>query len=213
VNAKRKKFNWKLAICVFSFVFSGVLYFDAVLEPQRAHGYALFRSRYALARDKNSMLKSYDANLVNHNAGYIPEQVDKFLCSKLQSSTSVEEASAIVDFYAFKAGAREGRFIYSLPAQTKERVVDLLLKRLNHYDANEAESAIILIEVLRRGKYLGKASVVSTGRAVNYETWWPQQGLPQAKRSLHKWWSSYPTWQEKEKHDPLKDSSLQVVAP
>lgn len=160
------------------------------------------------------MLQNYEANLRNHNGSYIPERVDNFLCSKLQTSQSTEEVTAIVDFYAFKAGGREGRVIYLLPAQTKKRIISLLLERLDNYDERKSHSALILVEVLRRGEYLYKAYFSPVRSAsYNYENWWPKVGLPEAKMRFRRWWNSSSSWQQKEMHDPLKDSNLQIVSP
>ena len=170
-----------------------------------------------MSSNKNTALQGYDANLIKYNGGYIPEQVDKFLCSRLQSSTSDEELNAIADFYIFKAGGREGRYIFSLPTQNKQRVTGNILSRLEDYKPQQAASALILVEVMRRGESLGKAIFRSThGNTAaypQYESWLQRRALPEAKAQYLKWWHASPTWQQKERHNPLANSNLEISAP
>lgn len=214
---RRKRLIWGTLLCVFSVALLVALRFFAIAEPQTQLAFALFKSSYALSSNKSVMLQGYDANLIRYNAGYIPKQVDKFLCSKLQRSASDGELSAIVDFYAFKAGGREGRCIFLLPAKAKQLLVDLVLRRLDKYSPLQATRALILVEVVRRGAYLGKAHFRSNRsdipRYPKYETWWRQVGLPEARSRFRKWGSSYSTWQQKEIHNPLEGSSVQIYSP
>jgi hypothetical protein len=210
---KRKRVLRKLTLCVLGIVLLVSLRFIALAEPQTGIGYALFKTSYSLSPDKTSVLKGYAANLIKYNGGYIPELVDAFLCSKLQHPASTDEFNAVVDFYVFKAGGREGRRIFSLPAPTRERITGNILSRLDNYEPEQAARALVLVEVIRRGEYLGKATLRSTRSDTpaypQYEIW-QQRALTEAKARFRKWWRTYATWQQKEKYNPLEDSGLEI---
>lgn len=188
--------------------------FYAVWEPQTQVGYVLFRASYDRASSKTGVLRGFEGSLREYNGGYIPEQADKFLCSKLQASTSEEEFTAILDFYALRSGGREGRYIYLVSAPTKERISRSITSSLDGYTPDQAARALILLEVLRRGESIGKANFgPAKGYPKDYSSWWQRTGLPEVKTRFRQWLESYPTWQQREKHDPLEHSFVQLSAP
>lgn len=210
---KRKRYLWGAAGMLILATMLAAFCVGAYMEPQSSPGYTFFRMRYDSTSDKRSLLKWYNNVLINYNGGYIPEQADWFLCTQLQNPTPSTEFEAIVDFYVFKAGGREGRFIFLLPGEVKQRISGSVLNRIENYTPSEASRALILIESLRRGEDLGKAHFNSPQPSPDCEAWWQQYGLPEAKTRFARWWQAYPTWQEKTKHDPLAASTLEISGP
>jgi len=214
---KRKRFIYGLVICIFIIAILIALRFFAIVEPQTQPGDFLFRTSYALTSNKESALQGYSANLMKYNGSYIPDSADKFLCAKLQNPTSKQEFNAIVEFYAFREAGRYGVHVFLLSTQTKQRITDLILNKLKSYNPRQATRALVLVEILRQGKFLGKANLFYTGNDApyypKYEVWWEEQGLPKAEEMFLKWWHTYPTWQQKEKHNPLANSNFVISAP
>lgn len=139
--------------------------------------------------------------------------MDKFFESRLQSTDSTKEFDAIIDFYAHKAGGREGRRVFIWPAHVKEKATASIISRLDNYSADEAASALVLVEDMRQGKddNLFKAHLFTDEpMKTNYSLWLQQKGVPEAKARYRKWWNSYATWPEKVKHDPLAKSHLHI---
>lgn len=213
---KRNRFIFGLVSCIFIAIIAALRFF-AIMEPQTQLGNLLFRASYALTSNKKSVLQGYSANLMKYNGSYIPDSVDKFLCSKLQNPTSKQEFNAIVEFYAFREAGRYGVHVFLISTPTKQRITDLILNKLKSYNPRQATRALVLVEILRQGKFLGKANLFYTGSDApyypKYKDWWEEQGLPKAEKMFVKWWHTYPTWQQKEKHNPLANSKFVISAP
>src|SRR5260221_13639953 len=78
------------------FVLSAMLIVAAIgfylyQEPQTAPARAIFHSCYSLTGGSDRFLTFYSHQLREANGGYIPTEVDTFLCSRLRSSESASE--------------------------------------------------------------------------------------------------------------------------
>ena len=213
----KKKVFKRVVVGLFAVGFILVFRMFAVATPESKVGFALFRWSYDVSASKTAALQGFDANLKSYNGGYIPDEIDTFLHSRLENTHSPKEFDAIVDFYAFKAGGREGMNVFTWPAKTKEKATASILSRMDNYSTNHAASALVLIEDMRQGKgdNLGKANLISDApvsgmSGEKYPIWLQQKGVPEAKALYRKWWNSYPTWEEKTKHDPLEKSHLRI---
>ncbi len=211
-NTRIKVVGWLSAGILFVGLLFG-LHLLAFAAPDTSMGFALFQFTYKRSTDKAATLQNLDANLDAHHGGYIPDRVDAFFLQRLQTTNDDNEFNAIVDFYAFKAGGREGMRVYTWPVQVKEKTTASIISRLDSYKADQAASALILVEDMRQGKDndLGKAHLFTDEPVkTNYLVWLQQKGVPEAKILYRKWWNSYPTWEEKIKHDPLAKSHLHI---
>jgi hypothetical protein len=186
---------------------------ESIFSPETALGYARFRVFYALTPSKVAALKSYDSNLEMVNGGYIPLNTDQFLCERLSASNSPQEKNAIIDFYVHNAGGREGQTIFRNSDADKQKAIGLLFQRLDAYDVYRSEQAMVLIESIRQGEYLGKAHLFSEKSHGDYETWLKESGVSQAKAKYRRWWNSPLSWSQKKRINPLEKSDMFIAGP
>lgn len=207
-----KRFVMGAATCVLAICFLAGLHLLTVV-PKSPVGLWLFRHTYEGSSDKAVVLRGLSDNLGAHHGGYIPSRLDAFFESRLATTHSSAEFNDVVDFYAFKAGGREGQRVFIWPSRVKEKAMASIISRLDNYSADEAASALVLVEDMRQGKddNLFKAHLFTDEpMKTNYSLWLQQKGVPEAKARYRKWWNSYATWEEKVKHDPLANSYLHI---
>jgi hypothetical protein len=192
-----------------------VLY--SVTEPDAKVGYGVFRIVYSSPVSKGWLLRKFSQGLKDRNGGYIGEPVDKFLCSRLEETDSDSELAAIVGFYSLQAGGREGNNIGSLSDEAKEKVIGFILEHIESYEIGQAEGALLIVEQLRRGVVLPKASFGKSDFAgperedkFDYERWWLERGLPETKAKYKEWWNTDLAWQAKKAINPLEGSNVRV---
>lgn len=190
-------------------------YLFAITGPETQLGTWWFKTAYVASEDKDAYLKRFDTQLKAYESGYIPEKIDTFLCTRLQTSKNEAELNAITDFYAFKGGGREGLRIFLLPPAPKQRIIGRIMQRLDSYRSRDAEYALILVETLRHSsqKFTFKGRLISTANShgsSSHESWLEQKGLPEAKQRFRQWWHRKETWEQKAKRDPLNNSSVQI---
>lgn len=87
-----------------------------MIEPQTSVGHAWFTTTYKMSPSRGFFLRHYSNNLAKYNGGYLPEQMDEFLCSRLEQTASESEFVAIAEFYADQGMMAElaGKFICCL---------------------------------------------------------------------------------------------------
>lgn len=212
----RSKFGLFLIIAVSVFLFFimalGVMFFyPATDNPVSV---ALFKFTYRVTPVKKAFLEAYSPRKRDVSGGYIPPQVDEFLCQRIETTNDTGETAAIVNFYAIQAGGREGSCIFKVSETAREKIAAEIIKQMD--DNPNLWGQIILLEQVRQGKSLGKASISGKQRLnlSTKEDWekWKAEYLPGGREKFREWWNSNLSWKEKQKIDPLKDAEISVNA-
>lgn len=198
------------ALAAFGLVGYGLVAY-ALIEPQTSFGYLVFRAWYGASSSKGNMLQAYTAILETGNGSYIPDAQDRFLCNRLEATSSASERTAIAKFYAAHTYGRVGSYIYAVNDGTKEKVIGLLFGNLSTIEPSEAEDRLLLIEYMRRGEDLGKAAIVDRAYAgPDYQTWRHKKTVPTASAHFNAWWKVSEPWETKRKRNPLEGSALSI---
>lgn len=199
---------------------SGLVVYSTA-DPDTRLGFGVFRVLYAMPIPKDWFLQAFSEGLRKNNGGYIGQPVDEFLCSRLETTDSDAERIAIAEFYISQASGREGQGIAEISNDAKQKVIPLVLSRLDNYEPFQAEKALLIVDWLRRGKVLCKAQMLrnpvyglydSRESTVKYDwkEWWLQSGLPEAKFKYRDWWNTNLNWQQKNQIDPLAQSNMYI---
>lgn len=191
-------------------VFTAFFLFAAYLygTPDHPISIAMFKAGYKLSPLRSSFLEFYSPQIRDVAAGYIPQEVDEFLCDRLENTTDEDELTAIINFYALQAGGRQGDRIQKLSETTRERIAGRIIKDL---EANEElRGRLILLHEMRTGKSLEKGGLGPGPLETELPATTEQQQVSQrkaeavAKEKFIEWWNSDLSWEEKKKINPLK---------
>ena len=189
--------------------------------PEHPINVALFKVAYNIIPTKTSFLEFYSPKRRDIANSTIPREVDKFLCHRIENAAG-EEFSAIVNFYTFQAAGREGFCIYAASEQTREKIIDQIVRQLE--DDTRLYNKIILLEEIRRGKSLGKGDISIEGMSKpyfitleedeiwrnNYQIWFDEQLKTIGKTKYQEWWNSNLSWEEKKKINPFAGTNIKV---
>src|SRR6185369_7127851 len=88
----------KAGLLLLLVIFLLGLFLFAIIEPQTKLGYYVFRIFYSNPISRSTILRSYSKILKETNGGYIPQDVDQFLCKELETASG-RKVDAILDFY------------------------------------------------------------------------------------------------------------------
>ncbi|MFN2412750.1 MAG: hypothetical protein ABR535_06820, partial [Pyrinomonadaceae bacterium] len=174
-------------------------------EPRHPISVFVFKVGYFASLDKANYLKFYSPQQRVVGAGYLPEEVDSFLCNRIETTDSDSEFAGIVELYVLQAGGREGNCIFKTSSRTSEKIAENLVKKITSSShASDLHGEIILLEEVRRGESLGKGklgySSISADRpstAEQWQTWMFSKALPIARVAYNNWWSLNIPWEEK----------------
>jgi len=206
-----------LLFCIFILALvigaSGVLFFG---PRESAPSVLLFRLGYELAPSKYSYLDAYSPRRRDVWAGYLPLEVDSFLCGRLQATRDEEEFNAIVHLYYLQAGGREGSCVYITPGNVREKIATYLVDHLND-EGIDLYRELVLLEEVRRGKSLGKGSIGPSALATRrpsgedeWKKWMEEVALPLAKDRYFSWGRSNRVWSDKREINPLEGTEVGI---
>jgi hypothetical protein len=177
---------------------------------------AAFKIGYSITPFTTSYLSFYSPLRRDVSGGYIPPEVDEFLCSTAETTEDLNEFNAIVHFYSLQAGSREGNCIFSTTDGTREKIAARIVETLNEAEYSQQ---IILLEQVRLGKSLGKGFIGHGPGERRFPTtqeqekaWYYEKALPFARLKYIEWWNSGKTWAEKKQTDPLAGEFVHVNA-
>jgi hypothetical protein len=189
--------------------------------PEHPINVAIFKFTYKITPAKTSFLEFYSPKRRDVANSKIPNEVDKFLCHRIENAAD-EEFSAIVNFYIIQAAGREGFCIYSTSEQTRVKIIDQIVKQLEN--DLRLYNKMILLEEIRLGKSLGKGDISIEGMnkpnfitleedeiwGKEYEKWFDEQLKTNGKTKIQEWWDSNLSWEEKKKINPLEGTNIKV---
>ena len=207
---------WKrIAVCLLVagvLVAGVVVYFDE--QPRTGPAQARFRARYDASIDRESLLASYSDLLRARNCKYIPAEVDAFLVSRLEGTSSSSEFEAIVHFYLRQGASRAGQHIGTVPDEVKTRVIDSIVRRMPILDGPDRVRAVEFVEYLRLDGDFYKPQLIGATVMTGPTTFRVvPEVVDEAASRYTRWWQSPAPWPEKKQIAPLAGSNLKFSTP
>jgi hypothetical protein len=200
-----------LVVSFLLFIVCATIYADTT----SALSVSAFHVGYKIVPFKKAYLSFYSPFRRDVSAGYIPPQVDAFLCGRAESTSDLAEFDAIVHFYTIQSGGREGDCIFRTNDITREKIAARITVDLSETDY---EGQLVLLEEVRLGKSLGKGNVGLGPGAISWpstpEEWkaWHRDALPFARSKYIEWWRADTDWETKKLTDPLAGQYVHVNA-
>lgn len=189
---------------------SGLVVYSTA-DPDSTLGFGVFRVIYATPIPKGWFLQAFSEGFRENNGGYIGQPVDEFLCSRLEITDSDAERIAIAEFYISQASGREGFCINKISDESKEKVVGLIMNKLDSYEPNQARQGLLIVEWLRSGEIVCKARISRPDVFGNeWQKWWLESGADEAKSKYRTWWNTNLEWQDKKQINPLAESNIKI---
>jgi hypothetical protein len=200
-----------LALAAFAVV-GGWLLCAAVL-PESPVATVTFHAIYSISSLRPSFMRLYSRDLRWRHGGYIPEEIDSFLCDRLLTA-SPDEFSAIVTFYIEQSGDRPGSHLGSIPEQIKIKAIGAVIERFDHLDDPAKLRAILLVEYLRLDGDIQKPEFIDLDRLNEQgQRLQDSEAVEQAAILYRNWWQGPMSWQEKKQISPLDGSGLSILSP
>lgn len=189
-----------------------------IAEPQTSAGHTVFRVCYSFPPTRATYLKWLTGSLRDWNGSYVPTTIDEFLVDRLLTSKQSKERNAIIDFEVRQSSARWGMAMFSSPFSTDEsakgEVLEYLIRNLDSYQGEDAASAMVLIEALRRNEPLPKHDI----SGVHYwdkegeQYVWPPERRAEAIKLFRAWWGDGRRWPNNKSQDPLAGSQFEIYS-
>jgi len=212
----RSKLRVFLLITLALVISCGIFIFGAFAYrvPSSPVSVALLKIAYSLTPDKKLFLEFFSPVKRDVAAGYLPADVDSFLCQRVEQTDDQDEIAAIAHFYTIQAGGREGGCVYAGSDSARQKIIAQLIEDLNSDEL--FESKLILLEEIRKGESLGKGRAgvkVSEDISAPHSIQWERvtgQHISLARDKYRAWWNSDKIWDEKKKINPLKNTNISV---
>ncbi len=211
-----------LAVSLFIF-FSSAFLLGAIAFylPDTPIGLAVFETSYEAFPFKKAFLDFYSpANRnygVNARSNY---QVNEFLIQRIETTNNESEIAAIAHYYALQSKKREFDIFQNVSDRVKPIIINQLIKEFD--GSSNLGGKIMLLEVTRTGKRLGKGAIGIEGenRAPNFSS---SLTIDEVEKLLdeklvktnviqkyQEWWNLNLSWEEKKKINPLEGTSIKV---
>ena len=213
---KRSKKFLRIGMIISLLAIIAVALLFVYFEPGGTVSMALFKAGYSFTPSKYSYLHFYSPLRRDVSAGYLPPEVDEFLCWNLETTQDEDEFTAIVHLYSLQAGGREGSCVYLTSDATREKIAGYLVGDLD-VEGIGLYRKIILLEEIRRGKSLGKGNIAPSSIETEkpstpdeWKSWMEGKALPIAKARYIDWWQSNLNWTDKKTINPLDGTRVGV---
>jgi hypothetical protein len=177
-----------------------------------------FKLGYHTSWDKAGYLRYYSPVRRDVGGGYIPPEVDLFLCEKLETAKDLTEIEAIVGFYVFQGGGRRGDCVYKVSNQSGERIATVLVRTITSAaESTDVSGEITVLEEVLQQRSFGKGglnrSAISADRPTTpeeWEKWKHEKAIPIARQKYLEWWDLDIPWAEKKAISPLAGTEIAV---
>ena len=209
------RLHWKKLTLGFAIVILGAGFVAyGIVEPETTIGYLVFRSAYLFSPTRPLFLRFLTDSLRETNGGYVPSTIDQFLIDRLWQCKDSTEWQAIVDFEVRQTSARWGSAMwFSKNEQGKRTVISYLIANLDNYSAEDAASAMVFIEALRRNEQLIKHDINIHYWDEEHQNYvWPQDRRAQATELFRRWWGDGHQWPNNRPQNPLEGSRFEIYS-
>jgi hypothetical protein len=181
-----------------------------IVEPRSAAGHVVFHAAYALPLTRPAVLRFYTWSLREYEGGYLPRSMDEYLIDRLAYCEGKPEQTAIIDFQIRQGSGRWGDSASRSHETYQKDMIANIMNRLDGMSDEDAVSAMVFIESLRRENSLGKGgfngmwTYSDTTFALN------RPAFDAAKDSFRKWWGDGSGWPSIRANDPLANTELVI---
>jgi hypothetical protein len=185
----------------------GLFVAGGVVEPRTSVGHVVFHAAYAFPPTRPAVLRFYTWSLVEFEGGYLPPSMDEYLIDRLAYCQGKPEQSAIIDFQIRQGSGRWGDSAARSHETYQKEMIANIMSRLDGMSEEDAVSAMVFIDSLRRQYSLGK------GGFINMRTYSDTLNRPEfvlAKESFRKWWGDGSGWPRIRPNDPLAGTELAI---
>ncbi len=177
-----------------------------------------FKLGYYTSWDKAGYLRFYSPFRRDVGGGYIPLEVDSFLCEKLEMTRDMAEVEAIVGFYSLQVRGRGGDCVYRASDRAGERIAEVLVgKIISAAEGTDISGEITLLEEVRQQRSFGKGGLNRSGISTDHPTtpeewekWKFEMAIPIARQKYLEWWNLDIPWEEKKMISPLPGTEIGV---
>lgn len=214
-------FRSKIKFALLTLGILGSLAFGLFVDyhlPGNPVSVVFFKLVYTITPFKYSFLEYYSPLRRGVNNLEIPDDVNSFLCEKLEFSEDAGEIEAIVHFYGIQAGGRESGAILQRSEKTQEKIIGEIMRQLESGEGTYLAKKIVLLDEVRIGAMPGKGHLgienmplyPGTEPAEGWVKWSDTNKAPLALPYLRTWWNSGLSWEEKKKIDPFAGTRVRI---
>ena len=179
----------------------GIIVAGGIVEPRSSVGHIVFHSAYLFPPTRPAFLRFYRWSLKEFEGGYLPPSIDEFLINRLAYCRGKPEETAIIDFQIRQGSRRWGDAASRSHASYQGKMIANIMERLEEMDDQDALSAMVFIESLRRQNTLGKGGFTGMCNRTAFDA---------AKESFRTWWGDGSNWPSIRSNDPLTGTELAI---
>ena len=199
----KKPFHLRILKIVICIGVLGLIGAYGIVEPRSSAGHIVFRATYAFPPTRPTVLRFYTWSLRKFEGGYLPPSIDEYLINRLTYCEGRPEQTAIIDFQIRQGSGRWGDSASRAHESYQKQIIVNIMKRLDGMSDNEAVSAMVFVETLRRENSLGKGGFTGMWTC-SARTWsLNDSAFDVAKQSFRKWWGDGADWPRIRGNDPL----------
>ena len=188
----------------------GLIVAGGIIEPRGSTGYAVFRLAYSLPSTRHAVLGFYSWSLKEYEGGYLPPRIDEFLIGRLAYCEGKPEETAIIDFQIRQGSDRWGAAASRAHEIYQGKMIANIMRRLEEMNVQDAVSAMVFIESLRRKNTIGKGGFSGMWNYSDNVFSLNRTAFDSAKKSFRTWWGDGSSWPSIRSNDPLSDSELAI---
>ena len=181
-----------------------------LVEPHSALGHIVFRTGYALPPTRPAFLRFYQWSIAEFEGGYLSSSVDEFLTNRLWKCEGTREETAIIDFQIRQGSLKWGDSACRSHEVLQGKIISNIMLRLDQMVDNDALSAMVRIESLRREDVIGKGGFTGMWTYKDNINTLNRSAFNKAKASFKEWWNGGNDWPELKNTDPLAGTELTI---
>jgi hypothetical protein len=198
---------FKVLVCIGIL---GLIVAGGVVEPRSSVGHVVFHLAYAFPPTRPAVLQFYTWSLKEFEGGYLPPSIDEFLIDRLAYSEGKPEETGIIDFQIRQGSGRWGDSASRSHETYQKQMIDNIMSRLDGMNDQDAVSAMVLIESLRRENSLGNGGFAGMWTYSDTTFTLNRPAFDSAKESFRKWWGDGSNWPGIRANDPLAGTELAI---
>lgn len=178
-----------------------------VVEPHSTVGHVVFHTAYLFPPTRPAFLKFYNWSLWEFEGGYLTPTIDLFLIGRLDNCLGTAEETAIIDFQINQGSGRWGDALLRESDKSQYRIIANIMARIDSMDERRTNSALILIEAMRRRNDLNKGYFYST---LEPAAGADQALIERAKECFKNWWQGGANWPASRTENPLEGTEIVI---
>ena len=181
-----------------------------LVEAGSPLGNIVFRAGYAFPPTRPAFLRFYQWSLAEFEGGYLPSRADEFLTNRLWHCEGTREETAIIDFQIRQGSLKWGDCAARCHETLQGKIISNIMPRLDDMPDNDALSAMVFIESLRRKETIGKGGFTGIFSYNDNTATLNRSAFNNAKASFKDWWNDGNDWPELKNTDPLAGTELTI---